>query len=203
MTLMRTRSSRRRGMTLVEVIIAGGISAVIGMAAITILVMSSRMASDNALYAKVNAEARLLSDMLSRDIREAVSLEPTLTDGSDTYTMSDTTLILRVPSVDNTGTPTDIENDHDFIVYHSALDKAIYRTIIPGADSSRTRESKLLGKSDDPRIAFTGSYSAQPDALGTYLVHYEFRSERTRANGPSTKNVIMAVSGAVFLRNKG
>jgi hypothetical protein len=193
-----------RGFSLMELAVAAVINTMVGIGAYKVITASAHMQLDLAGNDRVNGEARILGEHLVSDIRGAIALENTFTDSGKTYTYSTSTLILKVPSIDSNADPSDISSKFDRIIYHPGdHDYFIHRTIVPGQGSSRVRETRLLGKSENGRIAFRGSFLAQPDALGSFVVNYEFESLRKNyrkhtSNGDYSK----AIAGSVYLRNR-
>lgn len=190
-------------MTIVEVVIAVGIQAVVLLGVYAAVVTCTRLQKDNYQHNLVSAEAQRVADRLISDVRGALALENSFSDAGKTYQYSTSTLILRYPSIDANGIPLDVTAKFDRIIYHPGASNYIYRTVIPGAGSSRTSEERLIGRSTDPRIGVAGSYLAKPDALGAYVVHYEFCARRLNPRaGAKRPDYISTVAGSVYLRNK-
>lgn len=71
----RTSISEKRGLTLVEVLIASAILAVIIAVVITTVVFVTRSGYTMGDYVKINSETRVLSEYFSREIRNATAIQ--------------------------------------------------------------------------------------------------------------------------------
>lgn len=184
------------GFTLVEVTVAAAISLMAMVAILSMFIASSKMSVESFLRNKASGEARKVIDRLTTDARAAVALESSF--GS--YTAGANTLILKVPAIDNSGIPLDMESKYDHIIYHQDGDGAteLKRIVSPHASSSRTAENRVIGSSAKPRVTVTGTYSVQPDALGAFVLHYEFTSVQTHG----AKEYERPLAGSIRLRNK-
>lgn len=183
-------------MTLVELLVASGISAIIGLSSTSLFVHSAKVTRHASLFNQVTGEASLISETIASDVRHAASLEYSL----DSFVASDKTLILKIPSIDSDENVIDVENTFDYIIYHpgeTADSNVVVREVRPHASSSRLQESKVLGF-DVRRSGYTGTFLIKPDALGAYVVH--FRLTPSRSFQDNTYE--MPISGSVRLRNK-
>lgn len=200
-------SDRARGLTLVEVAIAVSIMSVIFIGAIAVFLASAKMQQQNFLYQTVFREARKTADWLTTDAREAVTVEGSFTSGSDSFTSNATTLILRMPRLDSAGAA--ISNsggsaDHwDRVVYHTDSRNRVLRSVYPHASSTRLAEkNRVLAQSANRNMSIAGTYATQPDALGAFIIHYEFRAVRNVRQRASNTDYRAGVAGSVYLRNR-
>ncbi len=159
-----------RAFTVMEVMIAGSLGLIVaaGSGYVTIYVMQ---ATTKAHHLNQTAkEARLVSDLLARDIRGAAGLEASF--GS--YTAGTDTLNLRIPSIDGNEDVIDPENNFDRIVYHpdGGQMPVMVRVVIADASSSRGSETKVIGNLMTGK-SFEGTFASMPDALGAYVIHYQ------------------------------
>lgn len=101
------------GFTIVELMIATTLLVVIGTAFYAAFgVMRDQMWREN-IYMNVDSSAKNAMERISKDAKEAITIVSSR--GSDTTGTS--VLILRLPSVDASGVPTNITTDFDYVVY--------------------------------------------------------------------------------------
>lgn len=184
------------GITLVEMMITVVISTALGIGAILCLIAAQKSAATSFRFNQINQEARLVSDTLVHTIRSAVSIEPSY----QSFTTSNDTLILKLPSINADEDAIDIENVFDYIIYHPDNINGTYvivSEILPSASSIRTAEKKVIGAGISSS-AYTGTFLAKPDALGAYVIHYQLMATRNLKN----KTYNFPLSGSVRLRNK-
>jgi len=191
------RVSRRHGYTLVEVLIASFISTIVTIAVLSMFIAAAKLSVESFMRNQAAMQARSVMDHLTTDARVAVGVESSY--GS--YTASSSTLILKVPAITATGLPVDIDTNFDRIVYHQgAVNKNdLIRTVITDASSARESGDTVVGSSAKPQIGIESTFSVQPDALGAYVIHYEFISVQDRGSKQYTK----PIAGSIRLRNKG
>jgi len=184
-----------RAMSVLELLFASVISLILITGTLSVFIMTQKNAMTAVRYNKDNSEARLISDMVAKDVRGAVGLEASY--GS--YTSSNNTLILKIPSIDSNENVIDVENTFDRIIYHpnETDSDIIEREVFPDASSSRASGTKTIGKalmgSD-----YEGTFLIQPNALGAYVIHFQFMIRRTFQG----VDYEMPISGSIKLRNK-
>jgi len=190
-------SGRRRGYTLVEVLIASAISTMVVIATMSMFIAAAKMSIESYMRNQATMQARTVMDRLTTDARSALGVESTY----DSYKASSSTLILKVPAITAAGLPVDIEAKFDRIIYHQGASNKneLIRTVIADSSSSREAGDMVVGSSSKPQIGVDGTYSVQPDALGAYVLHYEFVSVQDRGSKQYTK----PIAGSIRLRNKG
>lgn len=191
-SLNKFRHSTRKGFSLVEVSIAAAISLFATLAVMSIFIASSKMTVESFVRNKAVMDARLVIDNLTSDVRMATSIETSY----KTYKADKTTLILKLPSINAAGFAIDPDTKFDYIIYRQAgKDPARFiRTVSADASSARTSGDTDMGDSVSP-----GVYAVQPDAVGNFVVYYEFNSVQTRGD----KSVKIPAAGAIQLRNHG
>ncbi len=187
---------RDGGLTLVELCIAAAISLIAMVAILSMFIASSKIGVESYLRNRASGEARKVIDRLTTDARSAVGIDSSF--GS--YTAGAATLILKVPAVDDDGLPVDMDSKYDRIIYHQDSDNAteLKRIVVPDASSARDAETRVIGSSANPRVSVSGTYSVQPDALGAFVIHYEFTSVQSRGD----KEYERPLAGSIRLRNK-
>lgn len=187
---LRTISFRRRGFSLVEVVIAMAITLLVTVSIFSIFITSSKMAVESFMRNKTAMDARLVIDKLTTDARMAATVE----NAYGKYTADNKTLILKLPAIDADGFAIDPETKFDYVIYHQEGTSPIYfvRTVVANADSSRESTDEIIGDSASP-----GVYAVQPDALGSFVLYYRFDSVQERGD----KDVRMPSAGTIQLRN--
>jgi len=132
---------------------------------IVVLALFSLYSSGQKHFANQDAHSEILTDsritltLISRDIKEAVSVVPGPIDvGGTSYSTSADCLVLMVPSVDADGLIIDIDTHFDYMIYqvNPSNSRELFR-IVDGKDgvSSRLDGNKLLtGNIDSLVMAF-------------------------------------------------
>lgn len=185
----------RRAMTLLEIMIAGTLSSTVGIGAVKVMVLIHRSTAQSAILNQVNQESRFIADLISREIRGASHLESAY----DTFTAGPDVLIVATPSLDENWNVIDAENVFDRVIFHPATEEPhiIVREVIPAPGSIRPPDSRRMITSAVD-MSYAGTFSVEPDALGAFVVHYQFTASRNLGERPIT----MPISGSVRLRNR-
>lgn len=212
--MMKVRVRNQRGLTLIEVLIAIVINALMAIAAFSIFIASTYLQYDAYNHNLVNNEVRKVADYLTTDVREAV--EVVNQDASGTYSNAADTLILKMPALSKTansaaglavGDPINVDStvptNFDYVVYTpDSLTGFSKRVVLPSASSSRSAETRILGRGSNNELGFKAKFDSKPDALGTNVVNFRFES--VRPNHPrlgARKDFTEVVSGSIRLRN--
>jgi type II secretory pathway component PulJ len=205
------RQKSSSGFTLIEVLVAFTIYLMVSIAAFSMFIIAAKVDRDIYNESVVDAESRTVENWLVSDLRSAITVETSYTYSGITYQSSNETLILRLPSIDLSGVPININTStpslttSDVVVYYHDSSKQMHRLLVRNAASWRdgrntASEDSLISKSTSPNLVFTSSFSAAPNILGPIVVHYEFQSIRKSYNGRSDYTV--ASAGSVYLRNR-
>ncbi|UCE21519.1 MAG: prepilin-type N-terminal cleavage/methylation domain-containing protein [Candidatus Aminicenantes bacterium] len=109
----RTKKAKPRGLTLVELLITVSVISLVLSALLSLYSAGQRYFLGESVMLDKLRDIRFIRNWITRDIKEAVEVLPSW----DVYTVSDSCLILRIPSVDANGYVIDIENDYDHVVY--------------------------------------------------------------------------------------
>jgi len=109
----RTKKTKPGGLTLVELLITVSIVSLVLSALLSLYSAGQRYFLGESVMLDKLRDIRFVRNWITRDIKEAVEVLPSW----DVYTVSDSCLILRIPSVDANGYVIDIENDYDHVVY--------------------------------------------------------------------------------------
>ncbi len=109
----RTKKAKPRGLTLVELLITVAVISLVLSALLSLYSAGQRYFLEENVKLDGLRDIRYVRNWITRDIKESVEVLPSW----DVYTVSDSCLILRIPSVDANGYVIDIENDYDHVVY--------------------------------------------------------------------------------------
>lgn len=130
---------------MIELMAATAISALF-MAAFfaAFFVMRNELYQQNVFFSS-NRWARFAIDMVTRDTKEAITIRAQSAGGDTT---GNQVLVLRVPSIDANGEPTDIDNNFDEVVYKldSASPTTLIRNLTLGGSSQRNDGTNSTGK---------------------------------------------------------
>ena len=129
MRLLANRK-KQRGFTTVEVMIAASVTTVFAGAFYGAFhVMNAGMWSSR-VYFDTNNSVKVAMDRMARDVEEGIRVETQHDFGNGAQNTGTTTLILRLPSIDATGTPTSISTNFDFVMYRfNAADSTLRRSV--------------------------------------------------------------------------
>lgn len=180
------------GMTLMELMVSMAIGTTLSISTISTMTYLMKGTVKSQVYNRVNQEAHLSSDIMMRDFRMAAGLESSYANGTYSFSSAIDEIILKVPSINVNEDIIDFENTFDRFVYFvddNNGNNILKRAVFPDPSSSRQASFREIG---------TGAFAIKPDALGVYVMNYQFKSQRSL----SGKTVEMPVSGSVRLRNK-
>jgi hypothetical protein len=196
-------ATTRKGFTLVEAIVALGINSIVVIMAVRMCTTCYVLQSDCSMHNATDSQARIVSSLVSNDLRSAMEIKSTFTAEGTTYVSGDHTLIISLPPVDAHGNAITGTADRDHVVYHQGNSRRVWRSFYPSSSSSLAREDKVLGPLDAPSISIVGSYAQQPDALGCYLVTYSITCKKSawRTHGHGDR-FASTVDGTIRLRNR-
>lgn len=144
---MRCLSADKRGFTMVELAIAVTINTIFLTAFFSVFSIMNTHMNQQSIYFQSNRGARFALDRIARDVREAVSL--VATHGSDTT--ADSVLILKLPSINSSGDPTNIDSQFDYVTYKLSGTDLVRSVDVLGGTS--TREG---GSDQTNRVVATG-----------------------------------------------
>ena len=139
-----SRVSGQTGLTLVEALFA----VVIGVMVVGMMMILYTGANNNLILgialADVNSDGRLAMDNIIRDVRWANQLETSRTISGTNYVTGDNELVMRIPSIDGTGTV--ISGTYDYVAF--ALDSSdtskLRRIMDPDGSSSRSSSDRMI-----------------------------------------------------------
>src|SRR5712671_4514298 len=90
-------SSRRRGMSLVELMVAVGIGSLVCLATLATLIFSLRSFAALTNYQDLNVKSRMAIDVLSTDIRQAIGCSTNATFSASDLTLNGTNPVSLFP----------------------------------------------------------------------------------------------------------
>lgn len=194
----------RRGFTMIESLIAMAISGMAIAGAFSVFIMAQRITYENDHINRVDNEARLFSDTVSKDIRQAAGLLAVY----GIYNVTDGHLILKVPAIDAGEFILDYVDPaytgdivtFDYVVYYPNQYgdlSVIVREVFPDPASARERSTRVFGNIVKLN-SFFGNFATVEDALGAFVLRYNFLDTLQF----QAKEYRQPVTGSVRLRNK-
>jgi len=140
-----------KGFTIVEILVAVGIFALIALAMIDLFISNNALIkSEEATIDVVGTASKVAGEVQTYAMQaDAVVLSHDFS--GVTYTSGTSTLILELPAIDGSGSI--VGSEYDYIVFYSASSSA-YRIINTSLSSARAGGKRLLGDSLDS-LTFT------------------------------------------------
>lgn len=137
---------REFGLTLIEVLIAMGLSIAVGGLLVVIMINSASLFSKQStnLQQGLNINDALMD--IRQNIKQAKAVEAIFIDGSTTYNSSSEQLILKIPSTDSSGNV--IPSVFDFAVFFKDVNKLRLK-VFPDPLSSRKSQDQIFSTSLD------------------------------------------------------
>jgi len=195
---------RDLGFTLVEILVALLVSAVVVVGTMVAFVTVRQVSLEADAVNDVTSEARIFGDTVVRDLRMAAGVEETF--GS--HMTANDEVILRIPSVNSSGEILDVIGATDEIVlrtfdrviyYHVYLNgrSTVVRLIVPDARSAREAKAEVFGNfvTGD---RYLGAFSSVESATEAAVIHFQLRDADMFLN----RTHEMPISGSVRMRNK-
>jgi prepilin-type N-terminal cleavage/methylation domain-containing protein len=109
----KRKRSKPKGMTLMELLVTVVVVSLVMTALLALYSAGQRYFTGESVKLDELRDLRHVQNWMTRDIKESVQVLPSW----DVHTVSDSCLILRIPSVDASGYIIDIDNDYDHVVY--------------------------------------------------------------------------------------
>lgn len=132
----------KKGLTLIEVLIAMGIASVVGALLLVIIFNSAGLFYQQS--SKVG-QGLGLNDALTHlrsTIKESSAIAASYTDGSTTYISSSTQLVLKVASIDASGNL--IPDTFDYFVFFLDENKLRFKSFLAPQSSGRKASDRIL-----------------------------------------------------------
>jgi prepilin-type N-terminal cleavage/methylation domain-containing protein len=187
-----------RGFTLVEVMFATMIGVMImGMITVLYVGMNNSMIMGIAA-AEVNSNVRVAMDQIVNDVRWSNNLEVSYPVANPGYFTGDDELILKIPSIDGSGTV--VEDTYDYVVY--SLDGTqLKRLVFPNEASSRNTVDRILA-SNVSVFALSSSGTNLEDVGSVTNVGSVEIALTVDKTTDTKKDVSETLNSNVILRNK-
>lgn len=139
MNIIHRAKSEIKGYTLIELQLASMIALIILSAIIALYIFSWRSFTIGSALLDVYSNSRNASGWLTRDIRSASQVVPS----HESYTTTDNSIVLMIPSIDNSQPPNVISSHYDYITYR-LQGSDLYRIVQKDALSSRQNENGAI-----------------------------------------------------------
>lgn len=147
--------SNEKGLTLVEVLISSSIAALVGGLLIMIMVNSTGLFYEESSKVSMGLNTNEALAQVRKSIKESSAILPSYVAGSVTYTSGESTIVLKVPSLDSSGNI--ISSTFDYFVFSRDLTNLRFKTF-PDPVSSRKAQDQIFSTSlDDLRIQYFNS----------------------------------------------
>ena len=211
-------NKRNNGFTLVEFNVAAAISLITLTAVLALYLFSWRnFAIGNALL-DVYSSSRNASGWLTRDIRCAAMVDSSYTSGGITYTTTDNSIVLLVPSIDKLNPPNILSGCSDHIIYQ--LNGSDLRRIVIIDDRFKDPGNidyfNKSGRSEDNRIIANNCESLTfssngvglslianlSDTVNTVSIYLPINKSTVSLGGVGTHVASINPTTVVRLRNK-
>lgn len=202
-TLEYGRLSGNRGFTLVELQVALFVSLITLLAIISMYLFSWRSFDTGSTLLDVYANSRNAIGWMMKDIRCAKQVVANVTISGTSYSTTDNSIVLMVPSVDSSGNV--ISTCYDYMVYF--LQGSEMRRIV-GTDpaSSRANEDRVIAKYCSSLVFSSGgvplSGIANLSTINTVAVYLPLNKVAISLSGSGTQIESIEPTTVVRLRNK-
>lgn len=178
---------RSRGLTVVEVLLAAGVGAVVSSLLLVIMINSA------GLFYKESSklqEGLNINDALARvraSIKESSSVVASYSFDSTTYTSSVTQIVLKIPSIDSSGNI--IANTFDYTIFYLDQTKFRYK-LIPNSQSSRKSQDQIFSTSvDNLTIKYLDSQNPPSEVAPTSAKKIKLTLRLKQKNGPDIEQI--------------
>lgn len=141
---MRKINFNNKGFTLFELLIVMALVSVVGVLLIQILIQNNGVYYDQTTKVSQGLNVNDTYNQIEKDIRTSGGVVASLVDGEDTYTTSSNIIVLKIPSIDSSGSIISDTYDHLIIYEDGANNNFLMRKIIPNAISNRVYNKKVL-----------------------------------------------------------
>jgi hypothetical protein len=196
---LRLRS--RRGISLVEVLVAVGISTLLFASVFTVNLLARQTFEFSSTYMDTHSGTRIGMDWMTQDVRWANQILSSITINSVLYTTANDVLVLEIPSID--GNDDVISGTNDYVVYHLNADDAtiLERTVDADAASSRADETRTITNNVDT-LSFSSNGTALAsvaDVTSLTQIEVALSTQKTASSG---KVVNDSLNSVIDFRNK-
>ena len=158
--------SKKRGITLIELLIAMSTSLIIAGVISAVFISSWKAQIAQEEYTELQQKGRKSVDEISSSIKVASGVITSITSGSDTYITSDLIIVLKTPAIDGSD---NILPATDYFVFQLNVSDAtkLERIIIADGTSIRTN---LAATTTLSNVMGTLSFIYYDDSTGSVLV---------------------------------
>lgn len=179
-----------RAFTLVEVVIAVGIFALISIALADLIIGNdSLLRSQSATVDVIGSASSMMTDIQTMTL-QAKQIAASHSFSGTIYNSASSTLVLQLPSITSAGSI--IGGQYDYVAYY-ATGTSAYRLVDPGTGSIRTAGTRLLS---DTITTLSFSYGSANQTLSTSTV-IDIQTQKTWKRINATTHV----HNQVYLRN--
>ncbi len=192
---------RQGGFTLAEIQVVSVIVFVIFLAMFALYILYSRTFAVGSTLLDVYANSRIAVALLARDIRAAAQVEAS----NGSYTTSDSSIVLKVPSVDSAGNV--ISAKFDEIIY-KLQGQELYRIVIPSSSSSRISTNRAVANNcasltfSSGGVTLSNISSSNLSNINTIEINLPISRTILSLSGTTTVSESMVPTTTVKLRNK-
>lgn len=155
---MKYQNVDKRGLTLIEILIAMGIAVVAGVLLLVIIVNSSSMSTRQSAKVQTGLNINDALAQVRSSIKDASSIANQYTGGGVTYTTGNDQLVLKVSSIDSSGKI--IDNTFDYFVFFKDQSYLRFKSF-PDTLSFRQAANRIFATSLDS-LNFQYFNSANP-----------------------------------------
>lgn len=186
-----------KGFTLIEVLVAAATAAVAGILLITVLVQNNGLVYDQSAKVSQTLSLNDAASNINDLIKNASAIVATNLVGSPTYTTSNTTLVLALPSLDSSGNI--ISDTFDYAVIARDPSSQVLRKIIFKAPSSirRVENIVLANKLDSVTFSFLDDNGNSVSPTAASKINYTINLKQKIGVGSEQSSA----SGQINLRN--
>lgn len=135
---------RQKGLTLAEVIIVLGISAVVGLLLMNIFVQNNQLLYQQSAKVSQGVSLNDAVNAITNDIKSASAVAAGYPIGSPTILSSDSGLVLQIPSIDSNNNIINQTYDYTAIFPDAANQQLLREQIYPDPQSSRQALNRVL-----------------------------------------------------------
>lgn len=138
------KNKLKRGFTLIELLLGIAIISILSVVLTTLIIRYGILYERQQIDVAANLDNRFILDDIATRAREAAEVSNSLIVGSDTFTTNSTTIILKVPSLDQNGQ--NISTVFDYVIYYkdATSPDTLRKKVVPDAQSTRQSSSQLL-----------------------------------------------------------
>lgn len=135
---------KQAGFTLMELVVALGISVVVGGLLVVIIVNSTGLYYKQSSKLQEGINTNDIQTSIRENIKNSSAIVASFTSSGITYTTNVTQLVLKLPSIDSSNNI--ISNIFDYYVYYLDTNKLRFKTF-PDAQSNRKAQDQIFATS--------------------------------------------------------